>query len=190
MNINLFRRVWLDALVFFNTEANLHVTDSLLQIKYLQKQLTKATPIAVAQSVMGKAFKMVADYQDCCFVVSPVTRNPIRYFSNQSLIVVCPTKSEMVDHIARQLKVLADPSRIKIVKLLAKEALYGKQIAELLKLSTATIYHNLESLNSSGLLSLEKQKNIKYFRTNKTAVRLLSNRLVHHLLEDELDIKF
>ncbi len=187
-DINLFRQVWLDALLFFAPQSKFEAPSAQLQIKYLEQQLNKATPLAVAQSVMGKTFKMVADYQDCCFVVSPITGNPIRYFNNQTLIVICPTKSQMVDNIARQLKVLADPSRIKIIRLLARETLYGKQIAERLTLSTATISHHLEALNSAGLLLLEKEKNIKYFHTNKSAIRLLSNRLVHHLLEDELDV--
>lgn len=50
------------------------------------------------------------------------------------------------EQLLERMRVLCDPTKAKIIKQLRKEAAYQKQLAQLLSLSTPTIYHHMQQL--------------------------------------------
>ncbi|MFD1737991.1 metalloregulator ArsR/SmtB family transcription factor [Bacillus salitolerans] len=78
-------------------------------------------------------------------------------------------------------KVLADPTRIRMIMLLAKGPLHGQELAERLSVSTPTITHHANKLREAGLLIQRREKNTIYFsldertflRTNEAIIKML-----------------
>lgn len=66
-----------------------------------------------------------------------------------------------------RLKLLSDPSKYEILKLIKEEGKYGAQLAQHLNLTTATISHHVSSLVNSGLVTIEKNANRIYYHLNK-----------------------
>jgi DNA-binding transcriptional ArsR family regulator len=65
---------------------------------------------------------------------------------------------------------LADPSRLRLLRLLAKRPWYGQELAAQLQMSAATISHHLNILTHAGLISMER-------RAHRTYVVLHAERL-------------
>jgi DNA-binding transcriptional ArsR family regulator len=57
-----------------------------------------------------------------------------------------------------QVKVLANPLRLKILEALARKAMTTKQVAELLKENPTKLYHHVEALERTGLVRLVRTK--------------------------------
>lgn len=57
-----------------------------------------------------------------------------------------------LDAVVRLFKVLADPTRLRIVGLLSEEPRCGQELAETLRLSPGTVTHHLRLLREAGLL--------------------------------------
>lgn len=83
-----------------------------------------------------------------------------------------------------RLKLLSDPSKYEILRLIQKEGKYGAQLAEHLNLTTATISHHVNALMNSGMITLEKDSNRIYYHANKNLVGLTIDQLRHDLCED------
>ncbi len=69
-----------------------------------------------------------------------------------------------------QVKVLADPLRLKILEALCEEARTTKQVAEVLEEKPTKLYHHIEALERTGLIRLEETRQKrgtleKYYRT-------------------------
>lgn len=60
-------------------------------------------------------------------------------------------------------KVLADETRLNIIRLLSKGSLYGREIAAKLSLSNSNVSYHTSMLVYSGLISSEKKDNKTYF---------------------------
>lgn len=82
---------------------------------------------------------------------------------------------ETIEEVARIFKVLADPSRLKIIAALIKNELCVQEISELLNMSLPAVSHHLKSLKDSKL--------IKYRRDGKKAIYLIDNTLLIQLIE-------
>ncbi|MGD7043474.1 metalloregulator ArsR/SmtB family transcription factor [Jeotgalibacillus proteolyticus] len=65
------------------------------------------------------------------------------------------------------LKSIGDPTRIKILHLLAAKPLHGQAIAGKLGLTPPTITHHLNKLRESGVVISRRDKNTIYFELNK-----------------------
>ncbi|KIL47501.1 DUF2087 domain-containing protein [Jeotgalibacillus campisalis] len=65
------------------------------------------------------------------------------------------------------LKSIGDPTRIKILHLLAVRPLHGQAIAGKLGLTPPTITHHLNKLKESGVVISRRDKNTIYFELNK-----------------------
>lgn len=78
--------------------------------------------------------------------------------------------------VLNRLKVIADPSRFKILQLLKNEEYYAQELAKLINLTTATLSHHMEILTGEGLVEVvlneQNKKNI-YFRLNKKEMNQL-----------------
>ena len=60
-------------------------------------------------------------------------------------------------------KTLADPTRIRILTLLAKEPYHGQALAERLGITPPTITHHMAKLRDAGLVKSRREKNTIYF---------------------------
>lgn len=71
--------------------------------------------------------------------------------------------------ISQRLRVLADRSRLEILRLIALEPSYGKEIASRLSLTTATVSRHLDQLKNAGLIIEDPAdaQNIKRVRVNE-----------------------
>lgn len=156
--------------------------DTLIQNKgydALLEQFTKGTferhPLSYAQEVMGKPFWNIADYTRYEFVpvyfISPYS---MRLMDGDSMIFIQAinrrprTPEAFLESVLDPLKSVSDATRLKILRMLYMHPMYGKEIAEALNLTTATVSHHLEALFQQGLVNVEKVKQIKYFSTNYT----------------------
>jgi DNA-binding transcriptional ArsR family regulator len=91
---------------------------------------------------------------------------------NKSPILVTIDDNTYED-VARIFKVLADPTRLKIIAALINKELCVQEIAGMLNMSLPAILHHLKSLKDSRL--------IKYRRDGKKAIYLIDNTLLIQL---------
>jgi len=75
-------------------------------------------------------------------------------------------------------KALSDPNRLKIVALLAKEALSVEQLAEMLGLSSSTVSHHLALLSRAGLVSARAEGYYSVYRLETVWLMEMSQRLL------------
>ncbi|MBI9011727.1 MAG: winged helix-turn-helix transcriptional regulator [Clostridiales bacterium] len=77
------------------------------------------------------------------------------------------------------LKALGDPTRFKIMTMLASERNYVQSIASELKLAPSTIYHHLETLSGLSLVYTEKKGKKVYYKVHREKIieglRILSS---------------
>ncbi|HWL23795.1 MAG TPA: metalloregulator ArsR/SmtB family transcription factor [Ureibacillus sp.] len=140
------------------------------------KQLS-LEPLLLAQYVMGKTFRRVSDYKMYYFLpsyfLSPVR---IRIFNESVCFVVYGCAKPISDDrekseiLAKQLKAIADPNRLLMLRMLATNKEYGARLAEYLGITTATVSHHIETLKKVGLVKEEKIGTIKYFTADKEQV--------------------
>lgn len=80
------------------------------------------------------------------------------------------------------LKALGDPTRLRIMTMLASERNYVQAIASELKLAPSTIYHHLETLSGLSLVNTEKVGKKVYYKVHRDKVlegiRTLSSILI------------
>ena len=92
----------------------------------------------------------IRDLAACC---SPITREPIA--------------SDTADNLARSLKAIADPARIRILSMVAAHEDQEACVCDLqepLGLSQPTVSHHLKVLTDAGFLSRTKRGTWAYFR--------------------------
>lgn len=166
----------------FNTTWDKLQEDNAFQAlkKQFHDNMAHRHPLSYAQEIMGKPFWNIADYKKYEFVpsffMSPIR---LRYMDADTQIYVHPLiqmpKAEQLSEtdIANSIKLLSDPNRLKILKMLYLKPMYGKEIADATGLTTATVSHHLESLRQRGLVNLEAYKQIKYFSTNPNNIKTL-----------------
>ena len=140
------------------------------------KQLS-LEPLLLAQYVMGKTFRRVSDYKMYYFLpsyfLSPVR---IRIFNESVCFIVYGCAKPLSDDreksetLAKQLKAIADPNRLLMLRMLATQKEYGAKLAEYIGITTATVSHHLETLKKVGLVQEEKIGTIKYFTADKEQV--------------------
>lgn len=135
------------------------------------KMLHQFRPLEVAQKTMGKTFTNISDYVDYSFyIVSNNTLGPMRIFNDKSLAVIMPLEHLQKDYSIQELeeilKIVSDSTRLKMIQLLSKKPMYGKQIADELGLKAPTVTHHIEQLKKIGLLYLEQKGQSKYYSLN------------------------
>jgi predicted transcriptional regulator len=75
-------------------------------------------------------------------------------------------------------KALSDANRLKIVALLAKEALSVEQLAEMLGLSSSTVSHHLARLAQVGLVSARAEGYYSVYQLELDALTAMAQRLL------------
>jgi len=88
-----------------------------------------------------------------------------------------------VEELLAFFRALSDANRLKIVALLAKEALSVEQLAEMLRLSSSTVSHHLATLSRLGLVNARAEGYYSVYQLDLEALTRMSQRL---LAEDTL----
>lgn len=80
------------------------------------------------------------------------------------------------------LKPLSDKSKFEIIRLLKSEEMYGQQIAEKLKLTTATVSYHMNDLVIANLVCLERRDSKVYYSLNRKAIKEFISELESYML--------
>ncbi|GKX68126.1 ArsR/SmtB family transcription factor [Inconstantimicrobium mannanitabidum] len=84
--------------------------------------------------------------------------------------------------IINVLKPLSDKSKFEIIRLLKNEEMYGQQIAEKLKLTTATVSYHMNDLVVANLVCLERRDSKVYYSLNRKAIKEFISELETYML--------
>jgi biotin operon repressor len=79
--------------------------------------------------------------------------------------------THQLEDLARLLKVIADETRLRILGALAAEPLTGKDLAERLNLTPATISHHMRKLVDAGIVSAQADAQRQWYRLNGDLLR-------------------
>lgn len=140
----------------------------------LENELKFKEPIEISQNIMGRNFRRKDPYDEYIFIPSYfLIGKYVRYMSDIQILVykMIDNTEIKVDKMFQVLKAISDSTRFEILKLLMKEPMYGKQISEIVNLTTPTISHHLEQLRSVGIIGEERIKNVKYFSANGNEIK-------------------
>lgn len=76
-------------------------------------------------------------------------------------------KDDIEQRLAAFIKVINDPSKLKIIELLKEKKMYGAQLAKSLGLKTSTISYHIDSLMNAGLIKAKRIDNRIYYEYDK-----------------------
>lgn len=76
-------------------------------------------------------------------------------------------KDDIEQRLAAFIKVINDPSKLKIIELLKEKKMYGAQLAKSLDLKTSTISYHIDSLMNAGLIKAKRTDNRIYYEYDK-----------------------
>lgn len=148
--------------------------------KLIDEALVNRHPLSFSQSLMGKSFYNIADWDIYAFLyVYTLYPYKLRIMDNRSNIMLITlydrqwNNDEKLDSIKRRMKIIADPNRMAILRMIYGNPMFGKEIAKSLSLTTATVSHHLDLMRKEGLIHEERKKNTKYFSTNQRAFNSL-----------------
>lgn len=83
-------------------------------------------------------------------------------------------------------KALSDPTRIRILALLAKEPYHGQALAERLGISPPTITHHMAKLREAGLVKSRREKNTIYFYLEEKSLERDAHATLNVILQSSL----
>lgn len=145
--------------------------------------LKRLPPLEYCQELMGKRFARISDYKKFFFV--PVkyrsSFKACRVFNSTELLQIVPLKEKQQlftdEELYNSLKVLADKTRLEIIKHINHKPYYGKELSEKISIKPPTISHHIDQLNKIGLIHLEQIGNTKYFSLNRVRFKELISSL-------------
>lgn len=82
-------------------------------------------------------------------------------------------------------KVMGDPTRIRMLVLLAKGPLHGQALAGKLGVSPPTITHHITKLREINLITQKREKNTIYFSLNETMLKQQTKAITDVIFGDE-----
>jgi DNA-binding transcriptional ArsR family regulator len=85
--------------------------------------------------------------------------------------------------VVRLHRALGDPTRLKILKLLASRDLYLTEIAQQLELSKPTIKHHLAQLRSAGLVTITESGTVRYYSLRRNRLDDASAEIKRFLID-------
>ena len=92
--------------------------------------------------------------------------------------------SDPVERWAQVYAALADPSRLRIVRLLVERPRYGQELAGLMRMSGATISHHVNELSKAGVLRMERRGQRTYFLIQPETLALLLDESRRYLFSE------
>ena len=76
-------------------------------------------------------------------------------------------------------RALADPTRIRILGLLAERPMYGQELAKALDVTAPTISHHLSPLVMAGLVQVRRENNYHYYELSSEGLAHLAESTQH-----------
>ncbi len=76
-------------------------------------------------------------------------------------------------------RALADPTRIRILGLLAERPMYGQELAKVLDVKPPTVSHHLSSLVAAGLVRVWRENNYHYYELDSEGIENLAENTQH-----------
>jgi ArsR family transcriptional regulator, virulence genes transcriptional regulator len=83
--------------------------------------------------------------------------------------------------VLRFFEALGDPTRLRILRLLAEREMYLTELAERLKLTKATTKHHMVRLRAAGLVTLYDRERLTYYAIRPDVARHARELLEHYL---------
>lgn len=87
------------------------------------------------------------------------------------------------EKVIQAFKILADETRIHIIRLLNQGPLYGYELAQRLQLSNSTVSHHLSTLSSAGLVTAKRKENRVYYEVRSAEIEKLLKQTKEMLLQ-------
>ncbi|MGI5894211.1 MAG: ArsR/SmtB family transcription factor [Candidatus Merdivicinus sp.] len=142
----------------------------------MQKRVRLGLPDNTFVTPSLSMFNMGWSYQPICS----------KHFYFMMGILFCATdifsQTELTgEQISNRMKVLGDPTRLEILRILGETPTYQADLAKRLKLTTPTISHHMSLLIHAGFINDKIQDNRIYYHLNTKSITTLSNSLVQHL---------
>ena len=91
---------------------------------------------------------------------------------------------ETVEEVSQIFKVLADPTRIRILYLLSQEECSVTHIAEVLELSQSAVSHQLSLLRTLRLIKFRREGHTYYYTCDDDHVINLLTQTIRHIEHD------
>ena len=76
-------------------------------------------------------------------------------------------------------RALADPTRIRILGLLAEKSMYGQELAKVLDVKPPTVSHHMEPLVNAVLVRVRKENNYHYYELDSSGLEQLDESIQH-----------
>jgi ArsR family transcriptional regulator, arsenate/arsenite/antimonite-responsive transcriptional repressor len=86
-------------------------------------------------------------------------------------------EADQAEPLLRLGRALADPTRIRILALLAQRSMYGQELAEALEVSPPTISHHLHLLKAGGLISERRENNYRHYTISEDGLQQMAETL-------------
>jgi DNA-binding transcriptional ArsR family regulator len=96
--------------------------------------------------------------------------------------------SNPAERAAQNFALLADPSRLRLVRLLAERPCYGQELAAALAMSGATVCHHVAQLAKVGLVGVERRAHRTYFVLDVNRLVALLREGQGYLLGERLEV--
>lgn len=82
------------------------------------------------------------------------------------------------DALTRVFDALSDPTRLRMVALLAEQELSGSELSEALRISPALVCHHMKALEDTGLVERRREGQMKYAALNRELLRSCFERVL------------
>ncbi len=76
-------------------------------------------------------------------------------------------------------RALADPTRIRILGLLAERPMYGQELAKVLDVKPPTVSHHIAPLVNAGLVYVRRENNYHYYELDSDGIQHLADSTQH-----------
>lgn len=103
---------------------------------------------------------------------------------NAETVLYKPLDEETLFTVSQMFKALADPTRIRILHLIAHREYSVNDIAESLSLSQSTVSHQLRYLKNLRLVRFRRAGTTMYYTVNDQHVLTLLHQTIKHALHD------
>ena len=90
------------------------------------------------------------------------------------------------DHVAKKLKVISDPKRLRIIDMLSCNKLCACEILEKFDISQPTLSHDMRKLEEAGLISSRREGKNTYYYLDKASLDEIEDslKLIFHIQDD------
>lgn len=90
------------------------------------------------------------------------------------------------DHVAKKLKVISDPKRLRIIDILSCDELCACELLEKFDISQPTLSHDMRKLEEASLVTSRREGKNTYYSLSKASLDEIEDslRLIFHIQDD------